>query len=103
MDGLICIGPSGEPLSVELAALDVHDDGGIPLARISATSMVETEPVVCACFGVGEGCIRDALASGAAGSVAEIGRVTRAGTNCGSCLPELKQIIAQERKKERAQ
>ena len=102
VDGLICIGPSGEPLSVELAALDVHDDGGIPLARISATSMVETEPVVCACFGVGEGCIRDAVASGAAGSVAEIGRVTRAGTNCGSCLPELKQIVAQERNKERA-
>jgi assimilatory nitrate reductase catalytic subunit len=77
----------------------VHDDGGAPLARISALSMAETEPAVCACFGVGEGCIRDAVASGKAGSVTEIGQMTRAGTNCGSCLPELKRMVAQERAK----
>ncbi len=97
VDGLICIGPAGEPLSVDLGALDVHDDGGIPLTQISAMSMVETEPVVCACFGVGESCIRDAVASGSATTVTEIGQATRAGTNCGSCLPELKRMIAQER------
>jgi assimilatory nitrate reductase catalytic subunit len=53
--------------------------------------------VVCACFGVSESCIRDAVASGRAGNVTEIGQATRAGTNCGSCLPELKRMIAQER------
>jgi assimilatory nitrate reductase catalytic subunit len=41
--------------------------------------------------------IRAALASRAAGSVEEIGKALRAGTNCGSCLPELKRIIADER------
>ena len=67
VDGLICVGPTGEPLSMhDLAALDIHDDGGGSLAQISAISVVETEPVVCACFGVGEGCIRDAVASGTA-------------------------------------
>ena len=50
----------------DLAALDIHDDGGGSLAQISAISVVETEPVVCACFGVGEACVRDAVASGTA-------------------------------------
>jgi assimilatory nitrate reductase catalytic subunit len=68
----------------------------------ASMSMAETEPVVCACFGIAESCIRDALTSGAAASVAEIGQVTRAGTNCGSCLPELKRMIAQERNKQHA-
>ena len=101
VDGFVCIGPADQPLSMDLAALDMHDDG-FPLARFASVSMIETEPVVCACFGVGEGCIRDAVASGTAGTVTEIGQATRAGTNCGSCLPELKRIIAQERKKEHA-
>ena len=52
-------------------------------------------PVVCACFGVGLQTIRDAIATGAA-SVEAIGKALRAGTNCGSCVPELKQIIARD-------
>jgi bacterioferritin-associated ferredoxin len=38
--------------------------------------------------------IRDAIQSGAATSVETIGQALRAGTNCGSCLPELKRIVA---------
>jgi assimilatory nitrate reductase catalytic subunit len=102
VDALVWIGPSDQPLNLELGTLDVHDDG-LPLAQIAAISLFKTEPVVCACFSVGAGRIRNAVASGTAATVAEIGQATRAGTNCGSCLPELKQIIAQERKKERAQ
>jgi len=102
VDGLVCIGPAGEPLSVDLSSLDMHDDGGIRLTQIPAMAMVETEPVVCACFGVGESCIRDAVASGRATTVTEIGQATRAGTNCGSCLPELKRMITQERNNARA-
>ncbi len=101
VDALVWIGPSDQPLNLALGTLDVHDDG-VPLAQIAAISLFKTEPVVCACFGVGAGRIRNAVASGAA-TVAEVGHVTRAGTNCGSCLPELKRIIAQQRKKERAQ
>ena len=55
--------------------------------------MVETGPVICACFGVGLAAIREAVAEGAAMSVADIGRLLRAGTNCGSCMPELRRII----------
>ncbi|MEI9925281.1 MAG: (2Fe-2S)-binding protein [Bradyrhizobium sp.] len=51
-------------------------------------------PIVCACFGVGRTTICDAIAAGA-GSAAEIGTRLKAGTNCGSCIPELKRLIAQ--------
>jgi assimilatory nitrate reductase catalytic subunit len=100
MDGVICIGPADQPVNWGgLDGLEVHDDGGAP---ITAISMMETEPVVCACFGIGIDSIRNAIASGAASTVAELGHTTRAGTNCGSCLPELKRIVTQERAKARA-
>jgi assimilatory nitrate reductase catalytic subunit len=51
-------------------------------------------PVICACFGVGRNAISDAVAAGAR-SAAEIGQRLKAGTNCGSCIPELKRLIAQ--------
>jgi assimilatory nitrate reductase catalytic subunit len=41
--------------------------------------------------------VRKAVNSGGATSVGDIGRTLRAGTNCGSCLPELKRIIVDER------
>jgi assimilatory nitrate reductase catalytic subunit len=50
-------------------------------------------PVVCACFQVGRRRIEGAVAEGAC-SVAEIGLATRAGTNCGSCVPELRRLVA---------
>ena len=39
--------------------------------------------------------IREAMAAGAA-TPQEIGRLLKAGTNCGSCLPEIQNIIALE-------
>ncbi len=51
-------------------------------------------PIVCACFGVGRSTICDAIAAGA-NSAAAIGAELKAGTNCGSCIPEMKRLIAQ--------
>jgi assimilatory nitrate reductase catalytic subunit len=59
----------------------------------SAEGMAETGPIVCACHGVGLETIRRAVADGLAANVADIGRTLRAGTNCGSCVPELQGII----------
>jgi assimilatory nitrate reductase catalytic subunit len=70
----------------------------ILLSGQSADGMVETGPVICACFGVGLSAIREAIAAGAT-SVADIGRVLRAGTNCGSCMPELRGIIERSAQK----
>jgi assimilatory nitrate reductase catalytic subunit len=59
-----------------------------------AQGLASTGPVVCACFGVGRTTICDAIAAGAR-SATEIGMRLKAGTNCGSCIPELKRLIAQ--------
>ncbi len=50
-------------------------------------------PNVCACFGVPQGRIVGAICTGAA-SVEAIGITIKAGTNCGSCIPELKRLLA---------
>jgi assimilatory nitrate reductase catalytic subunit len=64
------------------------------LSGRSADGLASVGPIVCACFGVGLTTIRDALQSGAAADVEGIGAALHAGTNCGSCLPELKRIVA---------
>ena len=65
----------------------------ILLSGRSGDGLAETGPIVCACFGVGLATIREALATGAAVNVDDIGRTLRAGTNCGSCVPELRGIV----------
>jgi assimilatory nitrate reductase catalytic subunit len=52
------------------------------------------DPLVCACFAVGIATIRQCITERKLASVGEIGALLKAGTNCGSCLPELKQILA---------
>ncbi|MGL4241173.1 MAG: molybdopterin-dependent oxidoreductase [Beijerinckiaceae bacterium] len=49
-------------------------------------------PVVCSCFGVRRNAISQAAADGA-DTVEAIGERLKAGTNCGSCRPEIKGLI----------
>ena len=67
------------------------------LSGRDADGVTDTGPIICACFGVGLAAIREAIASRNAANVEEVGKALRAGTNCGSCLPELKRIIADGR------
>jgi len=50
-------------------------------------------PLVCACFAVSSVQINQALAREPGADVARLGQILRAGTNCGSCVPELKKLI----------
>jgi assimilatory nitrate reductase catalytic subunit len=63
------------------------------LSGRSPDGLADTGPLVCACYGVGLQAIRKAIETGSACSVDEIGTKLRAGTNCGSCKPELKRIL----------
>jgi assimilatory nitrate reductase catalytic subunit len=54
---------------------------------------IDPGPTVCACFGVGVNVIRAAISSGCS-SVAQVGDKLKAGTNCGSCRPEIAKLIA---------
>lgn len=54
--------------------------------------MADNGPVICSCFQVGERTIHAAVAGGC-DSVAALGEKLQCGTNCGSCIPELKTLI----------
>ncbi|MEO6843509.1 MAG: molybdopterin-dependent oxidoreductase [Bradyrhizobium sp.] len=70
------------------------DQRRMVLSGKTMDGLANAGPIVCACFGVGRTTICDAIAAGA-NSAAAIGAQLKAGTNCGSCLPELKRLIAQ--------
>ena len=71
-----------------------EDQRRMLLSGKSIDGLASSGPIVCACFGVGRNTICDTIAAGAR-SAAEIGARLKAGTNCGSCIPELKQLIVQ--------
>jgi assimilatory nitrate reductase catalytic subunit len=97
MEGYLCLAPPDTPLQWDALAFSADDTcNGLPVCK-STVTFSETEAVICACFGVEIDAVRQAVACGAAKTVADIGTMLRAGTNCGSCLPELKRIIVHER------
>ncbi|MBP2171149.1 assimilatory nitrate reductase catalytic subunit [Erwinia toletana] len=49
--------------------------------------------IICSCLGIGEQQIITAIAGGC-DSAAALGKTVGCGTHCGSCIPELKQLIA---------
>ena len=50
--------------------------------------------IVCACFGVGLNTLTTAIRERGLTTPEAIGATLKAGTNCGSCVPELRQLIA---------
>lgn len=48
---------------------------------------------ICACFGVGLQTLHEIIVRRQLTSIAEIGAALRAGTNCGSCIPELRAVL----------
>jgi assimilatory nitrate reductase catalytic subunit len=65
------------------------------LAGIPPAGAVDRGPLVCSCFGVRRAAITAAAQAGARSAEA-VGEILKAGTNCGSCRPEIKRIIAEE-------
>ncbi len=51
---------------------------------------------VCACFGVGRNTILKAIKENHLDSVEAIGKALQAGTNCGSCIPELTALLSEK-------
>ena len=63
------------------------------LAARPVEGAADEGPIVCVCFQVGERAIQAAVAKGC-GSVETIGKALGAGTNCGSCVPEIRRLVA---------
>ncbi|MBI3547285.1 MAG: molybdopterin-dependent oxidoreductase [Gammaproteobacteria bacterium] len=49
--------------------------------------------IVCACFGIGKDTILNAIRENKLDTVAAVGEKLKAGTNCGSCIPEIKGLL----------
>jgi assimilatory nitrate reductase catalytic subunit len=69
------------------------------LKRLGLLAGLEAGPqtsgnIVCSCMSVSEASIRKAIREHGLTSTAEIGALLGAGTHCGSCLPELKKMLA---------
>jgi assimilatory nitrate reductase catalytic subunit len=64
------------------------------LAGRAPAGDVDTGPIVCACFSVGAAAIRLAIAERRVTSVEGVGAALKAGTGCGSCIPEIRSLFA---------
>jgi len=98
--GAVFLSPSEAPASWDglkalLAARTLSSSGRRNL--LSGRGEDGTAPcgaLVCACFAVSTSQIEQALATEPSADVARLGQLLRAGTNCGSCIPELRKLIA---------
>lgn len=67
------------------------------LAGIPPRGQQDAGQVVCACFNVGVNTIQQAIREQGLDTAEAIGKVLNAGSNCGSCVPELKRLLAAAR------
>ncbi|GGE44471.1 nitrate reductase [Agaricicola taiwanensis] len=73
------------------ASFDGHGRMSLLAGRAGAHAP-DQGATVCSCFDVGVNTIIAAISSGAAVTVEAIGVCLKAGTNCGSCRPEIKRL-----------
>jgi len=96
---------SAEPVAVMrdyLATLPQAPALGLLSGRAPA-DRPDPGPVLCSCFDVGVNTILTAIETQGLLSVEAIGEALQAGTNCGSCRPELATLLASTQQKEAAQ
>ncbi|TGM05328.1 nitrate reductase [Leptospira jelokensis] len=92
--GAILVGDKSEFVEYKnliASGLELGDKRHQLLSSIS-TAKPPKGVLVCSCNGVGQGNIEDVIQSGAK-NLAEVMEKTGAGTGCGSCRPEVSQII----------
>jgi assimilatory nitrate reductase catalytic subunit len=76
-----------------LAQDNLQREQMVALLRAEPDEVFNQGLLVCSCFKVGEKTIIDAISSGCT-SVDALGEILQCGTNCGSCKPELSQLIS---------
>lgn len=73
------------------------------LTGIPPVGRPDPGPTLCSCFGVGVNTIITAIESDGLMSVEAVGAALQAGTNCGSCRPEIAALLARAHQKEAAE
>jgi len=100
LDACLFLARDGEFLPGRTELEEMLGDAVEPPARLSLVAglpasalRMDSGPIVCACFAVGLRTLQSAIIEHRLGSVGAIGEALRAGTNCGSCRPELRAIL----------
>ncbi|HVC60581.1 MAG TPA: molybdopterin-dependent oxidoreductase [Acetobacteraceae bacterium] len=97
LEGCLLLAPSNTPLPAEAGFAALLGGPVLPGTRarlLTGKADAAEEGVrICACLGVTEAAIRHACVLHRLRSPAELGALLGAGTNCGSCLPELERIL----------
>jgi assimilatory nitrate reductase catalytic subunit len=79
------------------SALDAAERAGLiagePLA--AGSDGADGGRLICACFGVSETRLREAIRKERLDSTEAVGRALAAGTNCGSCLPTIRTLLVE--------
>jgi len=97
--GALFVGPERPALGREWVSKLFGADAIAPMERnaLLAGRMPDAgainDRLICSCFSVGLAAITTAISEQKAVTAADIGRVLQAGTGCGSCLPEIKEIL----------
>ncbi|MDE2181398.1 MAG: molybdopterin-dependent oxidoreductase [Alphaproteobacteria bacterium] len=100
LDACVFFAPPGVSLPSRDSVASFVGCAMSPSARLMLLSGVASEVLpqrgrmVCSCFSVDERRIAEAIRAKRLRTAAEIGELLGAGTNCGSCIPELKSLLA---------
>ncbi|TGG95737.1 nitrate reductase [Natronospirillum operosum] len=78
-------------LAAELETADRRD-----LLAGRSGGVADPGPIVCSCYQVGRNEIQSAIGEQGCRSVQALGQSLRCGTNCGSCIPELKTLLERQ-------
>ena len=73
------------------------------LSGRASADVPNTGPVLCSCFSIGIGTILQAIETHQLVSVEQIGEALGAGTNCGSCRPEIAAVLQSAQRREAAE
>ena len=87
-------GPTPVALSRDHLTALLGQSGDTVLAGGPGPDIPDPGPTLCACYGVGVNTILTAIETGGLISVAQIGATLGAGTNCGSCRPDLAALLS---------
>jgi assimilatory nitrate reductase catalytic subunit len=74
----------------------MYSTGRRAIAKGAAVGTLASGRIVCACHQVGRNSICQAIRSENLSTASEVGRATKAGTGCGSCVPEINRILDEE-------
>lgn len=88
--------PVREWLTEQFTELTINEKHRSKLVvATSGPKFTDPGAIVCSCFNVGENTIREFISEFKPDSIETISKCLKAGTNCGSCKPEMKYLLTE--------